>query len=322
MMHANTLYREGVTGPAYRPMLAVPAPLPAGRGWSYEFKWDGIRAIAVIGGDTAGRLRLLARSGADITVAYPELAGLGGLADDAVLDGEIAVLDGPSVPSFEALAERMHVRDARRAARLAARHPVTYLVFDLLRAGGVDLCDRPYRQRREALARLVPDGPHWMVSPVFGDGAATWAAAGENGLEGVVAKRDDSPYRPGQRSADWVKVKRVATDDLLVGGYRPGVRELGALLVGEYDEHGRLAYRGRVGGGISARQMRDLLDLLAPLRRPTSPFAAPVPQPDARGATWVEPRLVVEVAYGNRTGDGRLRFPRLRRIRTDRAIEP
>lgn len=298
-------------------MLAVAAPLPTGSGWSYEFKWDGIRAIAEIAGDSA---RLYARSGAETTVAYPELAGLAGLARDAVLDGEIAVLAG-SAPSFEALAERMHVRDARRAAHLAARHPVTYLIFDLLRWDGVDLRDRPYRQRREELARLVPDGPHWTVSPVFGDGAATWAAAEENGLEGVVAKRDDAPYLSGRRSADWVKVKRVATDDLVVGGYRPGVRELGALLVGEYDEHGRLAYRGRVGGGISAQQMRELLDLLDPLRRPTSPFAEPVPHQDARGATWVEPMVVVEVAYGNRTSDGRLRFPRLRRIRTDKAVE-
>ncbi|GAA4217596.1 ATP-dependent DNA ligase [Actinocatenispora rupis] len=317
-MHGNGAYREAVAGPSYRPMLAVAAPLPSGDGWSYEFKWDGVRAVAEIVGD---RLRLFARSGAEITVAYPELAGLAAaVPGDVVLDGEIAVL-GPTGTSFEALAERMHVRDARRAARLAARHPVTYLVFDLLRAGDVDECDRPYATRRADLAELVPEGPHWTVSPVFADGAATWAAAEENGLEGVVAKRTDSPYLPGRRSPDWVKVKRVVTDDLVVGGYRPGVRELGALLVGEYDEHGRLAYRGRVGGGISAHQHRELLDLLDPLRRPTSPFAEPVPREDARGATWVEPMVVVEVAYGNRTSDGRLRFPRLRRIRTDKLVE-
>jgi len=295
-------------------MLAVAGELPTGPGWSYEFKWDGIRAIAEISG---GRLRLSARSGADITVAYPELAALAELAADAVLDGEVAVL-GPTGPSFAALAERMHVRDAHRAARLAARMPVTYLVFDLLRYAGVDLTDRPYQYRRATLRELIVDGPRWLVPPVFSDGAATWAAAEENGIEGVVAKRLDSGYRPGQRSADWVKVKRVRTDDLVVGGWRPGARALGALLVGEYDEGAALRYRGRVGGGISAASERRLLDLLAPLGRDASPFADPVPAEDARGAHWVAPRVVVEVTYGNRTPDGRLRFPRLSRIRTDR----
>ncbi|BCJ39317.1 ATP-dependent DNA ligase [Actinocatenispora thailandica] len=297
----------------YRPMLAVAGELPTGPGWSYEFKWDGIRAIAEISG---GRLRLSARSGADITVAYPELAGLAALPGEPVLDGEIAVL-GPAGPSFAALAERMHVRDEHRAAALAARLPVTYLIFDLLRVDGTDLTAEPYRVRRAALHDRIADGPRWLVPPVFDDGAATWAAAEENGLEGVVAKRLDSRYRPDRRSADWVKVKRVHHDDLVVGGYRPGARAIGALLVGEYDGTG-LRYRGRVGGGISAARERELLALLAPLAADTSPFADPVPAEDARGAHWVTPQIVVEVRYGNRTADGRLRFPRLHRVRTDR----
>ncbi|GIL30872.1 non-homologous end-joining DNA ligase [Actinocatenispora comari] len=299
----------------YRPMLAVAGELPTGPGWSYEFKWDGIRAIAEISG---GRLRLSARSGADITVAYPELGGLAGLPGELVIDGEVAVL-GPAGPSFAALAERMHVRDAHRAAALAARLPVTYLIFDLLAADGTDLTAQPYRTRRAALRDRVADGPHWLVPPVFDDGAATWAAAEENGLEGVVAKRLDGQYRPGRRSADWIKVKRVHHDDLVVGGYRPGARTIGALLVGEYDGAG-LRYRGRVGGGISAAKERQLLDLLAPLAADASPFADPVPAEDARGAHWVTPTIVVEVTYGNRTTDGRLRFPRLNRIRTDREV--
>lgn len=294
-------------------MLATAGPLPSGPDWTYEFKWDGIRAIAALGTDGP---RLYARSGTDITVAYPELAGLGGHLPQTVLDGEIAVLTATGV-SFEALAERMHVRDPRRAARLAARQPVTYLVFDLLRSDGVDLCDVPYAERRRRLEALGLEGAHCLVPPTFDDGPATVTAATENGLEGVVAKRSGSVYRPGRRSPDWVKVKRVATDDMVVGGYRPGVRRLGALLVGEWDPRGGLRYRGRVGGGISARDQERLLGLLVPLRRPAPPFVDPVPRADALGASWVEPRLVVEVAYGNRTSDGRLRFPRFRRVRDD-----
>jgi bifunctional non-homologous end joining protein LigD len=293
------------------PMLAVAAPLPSGDEWVYEFKWDGIRAVAVI---EHGTLRLYARSGAEITVAYPELAGLAEL-PDLVLDGEVVVLTAAGA-AFGELAERMHVRDPARAARLAARVPVTYLVFDLLRAGDTDLCPLPWTARRDALEDAVPAGAHWVVPPVFDDGVATFAVSREQGLEGVVAKRRTGPYRPGRRSADWVKVKHIATDDFVVGGYRAGARPIGALLIGEPGPAG-LTFRGRVGGGTSSAQHDELLSLLKPLRRNDSPFADPVPAEDARGTVWVTPRVVVEIVYGNRTPDGRLRFPRLHRIRTD-----
>lgn len=293
------------------PMLAVAAPLPSGDEWVYEFKWDGIRAIAAI---EHGTLRLYARSGAEVTVAYPELAGLAGL-PDLVLDGEVVVLTAAGA-AFGELAERMHVRDPARAARLAARTPVTYLVFDLLRAGGTDLCPLPWTARRAALEDAVPAGAHWVVPPVFDDGVATRAVSREQGLEGVVAKRRASPYRPGRRSPDWVKVKHIATEDFVVGGYRAGARPIGALLIGEPGPAG-LTFRGRVGGGISAARQDELLARLGPLRRKDSPFADRVPAEDARGTVWVTPRVIVEVVYGNRTPDGRLRFPRLHRIRTD-----
>jgi bifunctional non-homologous end joining protein LigD len=298
-------------------MLAVTGPLPAGEGWAYELKWDGVRALAVIAG---GRLRLYARSGAEITATYPELAGLVEVAPDAVFDGEIVVLDAAGRPSFAALAERMHVRDRARAAALAATTPVTYMIFDLLALDGSDLTVLPYRQRREALERLGPAGAHWVVPPSFSDGPATVAAATEHALEGVVAKRLDSPYRPGSRSNDWIKVKRELTGDFVVGGWRPGARRLGALLVGS-PVPGGLAFRGRVGGGISAAAERALLSALAPLATDRSPFVQPLSREDARGATWVRPELVVEVRYGERTPDGRLRFPRFVRARPDKTVE-
>jgi bifunctional non-homologous end joining protein LigD len=299
-------------------MLATAGTLPSGPGWSYEFKWDGVRVLAVFEG---GPPRLYARSGAVVTVAYPEVAALS-LPAGSLLDGEMVVLDSGGRPSFTALAERMHVRDPGRAARLAATLPVTYMIFDLLRLAGEDLMTRPYRERRRRLDELDLAGPHWMVPPVFADGAATAAAARENRLEGVVAKRLESPYLPGTRSPDWIKVKFDRTGDYVVGGWRPGARKLGGLLVGLPGPDGRLRFRGRVGGGIGAAAEADLLSVLRPLATPSSPFVpGAVPREDARGAHWVRPELVVELRYGNRTPDGRLRFPRFLRMRTDKKPE-
>src|SRR5690606_31149502 len=237
--------------------------------------------------------------------------------DNAVLDAETVAFDAAGRPSFQTLAERMHVRDRARAAQLAAAVPVTYMVFDLLTLAGEDHTDRGYAQRRAALEGALKPGPHWLVPPRFTDGPATLAAAREHALEGVVAKRLRSRYQPGLRSADWVKVKREETEEFVVGGWRPGERRLGALLVGTPAAGGGLEYRGRVGGGISAAAERSLLAALEPLRAATSPFVSEVPRADAKGATWVRPELVVEVRYGQRTADGRLRFPRFVRQRPD-----
>lgn len=323
-----------MAGAPFVPMLAQPGQLPTGTGWAFELKWDGVRAIAVVG---SGRPAFYARSGVEITIAYPELAGLGadGALDDTILDGEMVAFDGDGRPSFTLLAERMHVRDRAKADRLAATVPVTYLVFDVLRLHGVDLLDRPYAQRRALLDELLLAGPAGhvpvAVPPAFDDGPATMAASRENGLEGVVAKRLDAVYRPGARTTDWIKVKLEETADLVVGGWRPGARLIGALLVGvpapapaiaslpgAVAPPGGLAFRGRVGGGISAAAERALLAVLRPLVVPASPFGATIPREDARTAFWVRPEVVVEVRYGNRTPDRRLRFPRFLRLRPDK----
>ncbi|WP_433284654.1 non-homologous end-joining DNA ligase [Micromonospora sp. CA-244673] len=304
-------------GAPLKPMLAMTGQLPAGDGWAYEFKWDGVRALADI---SRGHQHLFARSGVEITTAYPELIPLAEQVDDALLDGEV-VLFTDGQPSFTALAERMHVRNAVKAARLAATVPVTYMIFDVLRLRGADLTGRPYRERRAALESLGLGAARWAVPPVFADGPATYAAAGEHGLEGVMAKRVDAVYRAGVRSPDWVKVKLEVTGDFVVGGWRPGARKIGGLLVGVPGPDGRLVYRGRVGGGIGAALERELLRELEPLRTGGSPFAGDVPREDARGAIWVSPQVVVEVKYGQRTPDGRLRFPRILRLRPDKPAE-
>jgi bifunctional non-homologous end joining protein LigD len=311
--------------PVPRPMLATAAELPVGPDWAYEFKWDGVRALAVV---SEGRVRLFARAGTEITIAYPELAGLAaGLADagvaDAVLDGEIVMLDASGKPSFAELSERMHVRDRGRARQLAAAQPVTYMIFDVLAANGTDICAVPYVERRELLDSLAPHlggAGRWVVPPSFSDGAATLEAAHGMALEGVVAKRLGSAYKPGWRSIDWIKVKHEHTGDYVVGGWRVGRRALSALLIGVPSPDG-LIYRGRVGGGISAAVERDLLARLEPLRVKASPFSEPIPREDSKDAFYTRPLLVVEVRYGNMTPDGKLRFPRFVRLRPDKSPE-
>jgi bifunctional non-homologous end joining protein LigD len=302
-------------------MLATTGRLPVGAGWAYEFKWDGVRALAVVRSE---KVRLYARSGAEITKAYPELAGLGrDLADngitDAVLDGEIVLLDESGRPDFVALAERMHVREVGRAHQRSLTQPVNYMIFDVLAANGTEIAGVSYVERRQLLESILPplgSSSRWVVPPHFTDGPATVDAARALALEGVVAKRLLSAYRPGQRSPDWVKIKHDQTGEYVVGGWRAGRRRLGALLVGSYTPAG-LVYRGRVGGGISASAEQILLTRMADLPAGRHPFVEAVPREDAVGATWVRPELVVEVRYGNLTRDGRLRFPRYVRLRPD-----
>lgn len=314
-----------------QPMLATRAPdgagPPRGPEWAYEVKWDGVRVLA---DTTDGDLRLWARTGREVTAAYPELAGLSAV-QGAVLDGEVVVMQG-GAPSFEALAERMHVRDKARAGSLAARAPATYVVFDVLRLYGVDLTRRPFDERRATLERLtLPDRAE--LSPVYPDGQDLWEVTLAHGLEGVVAKRRTSTYQPGRRSPDWVKAAHRSTRAAAVVGWRAeqdgGVRarvsassRLGAVLLGAPDADGRWRYLGRAGSGLAGRRGEDLVAVLRPLSRPTSPLDDDVPAADARGVTWCEPEVVVDVLYLQRTRTGRLRQPVVRGRRTDSAPDP
>ncbi len=306
------------------PMLATPAPAPAalphGPDWVFEVKWDGVRALADV---HDGRLRITSRNGRDVTPGYPELAALAGLGD-VLLDGEVVLLDRGR-PSFAALAERMHVRDPRRAGVLAASRPVTYLVFDVLRRDGQDLTPRPLTERRAVLDGLTSLPAHVEVSPWYDDGDDLWSVTRAHGLEGVVAKRRGSPYRPGRRSSDWVKAAHRRTRTAVVGGWRPestGTGRLGALLLGAPDAAGGLRYLGRAGSGLGGTAARTLRDVLAPHARARSPFVDDVPAVDARGTVWVEPTVLVDTEYLVRTPTGRLRQPVVRGVRTDTVADP
>jgi bifunctional non-homologous end joining protein LigD len=303
-----------------QPMLATAGKLPTEPGWAYEFKWDGVRTL--VDASAAG-LTLTSRLGNDVTAAYPELAGLAGVADDVLLDGEV-VMFVAGRPSFSALQNRMHVRRSTDARRLAAQAPVTYLVFDVLRLYGVDLTGRPFAERRATLERLEVAGAHWTTSPLFDDGPATLQAATENGLEGVVAKRLTSAYRPGYRTAEWVKVRFSHRQEFVVGGWEHGeggrAGGIGSLLLGVY-EGDRLVYAGQVGTGFTAAALRAMERRLRPTVVPAMPFESMPPDVRGRPITWVRPETVVEVEFGQWTPDGRLRFASYQGIREDKRPE-
>ncbi|MGH8868863.1 MAG: non-homologous end-joining DNA ligase [Actinomycetes bacterium] len=307
-----------------RPMLAVsgerPPPREDGR-WGYEMKWDGVRAVVYAEG---GQLRLLSRSDRDVTVSYPELRPLGeALGSRAcILDGEVVAFSPEGRVSFAALQARMHVAKAEQARRLSRSQPVTLFLFDVLHLDGHSTLALPYRERRKLLESLGLDGPRWVVPPYFpGAGDDAMATSEAQGLEGIVAKRLDSAYEPGRRSRSWLKVKHERTQEVVVGGWRPGAGRrtgaIGSLLMGVQTEDG-LMYVGHVGSGFSDSALADLSRQLEPLARETSPFATPLPRPDSRDARWVEPRLVGEVAYGEWTPDERLRHPTWRGLRADK----
>lgn len=300
-----------------QPMLATAGPLPTGPGWAYEFKWDGVRTLA---DRSAAGLTLVSRLGNEVTKAYPELAGMASIAEDVLLDGEVvAFVDGR--PSFSALQGRMHVRGAAQARALAGRLPVTYLAFDVLRLYGVDLTDRPFSERRATLERLAVAGPHWTTSPLFDDGPATAQAAQDNGLEGVLAKRLSSVYRPGTRTAEWVKVRYSKRQEFVVGGWEHGEGGrsggIGSLLLGVYSD-GRFVYAGQVGTGFSAAALRAMEKRLRPMIVNSMPFDALPPDVRGRQITWVRPEVVVEVEFAEWTPDGRLRFASFQGVRTDK----
>lgn len=302
-----------------RPMLASPTPrAPTGPEWVHEVKWDGMRVLADVAG---GQLRLTSRTERDVTIAFPELAGLAMLFEDMLLDGEIVVMQSGR-PSFGALAERFHVTSAARASALAARLPVTLMVFDLLRLYGVDLTARTFAERRATLERLELAGPHWQVPPIFTDGKALLTATREQGLEGIVSKRTTSRYAAGVRSPDWLKLPHRASMSVVIGGWRPETDQrgpnarLGAVLVG-VPGIGGLRYLGRVGSGIAGKAGASLAADLRPLDTTDSPFVGQLPPEDLVGTTWVHPLLVCEVQSLGMTTAGRLRQPAYRGLRAD-----
>ncbi len=300
-------------GTQLRPQLAtLTDSLPTGAGWLYEPKWDGYRAIVTV---AAGEATLTSRNGTDLTERFRQVARAiphAVRSPSAVIDGEVCALDDSGTSRFEALQSG--------SGRLVL------MAFDLLSLDDEPLVDRPLVERRQMLEELVdPSSDVVRVSPAFEDGPALLAAAEAQGLEGVVAKRADAPYRSGRRTPDWQKLKLRAQDDLPIVGFTRGTgkrAKLGALVLARRESDG-LHWAGNVGSGIGDGDVERLLTALKPLARPTSPLAHTPKMPRVRAAdvTWVEPSLSAEVAYAERTREGRLRAPVFLGLRDDVPVE-
>ena len=297
-----------------KPMLAASGQPFDSPDWIFEPKIDGTRCIAII---SSGTVRLFNRRGLDITYRYPELErALAGSCHSCILDGEIAVFaDGK--PSFHSLAQRDHQMEKMRIDYLSQVMPASYVVFDIIYAEEKSLLDLPLRERKQILLHELQESEGVNIIDFYPDrGRDYFSAALKMGIEGVVAKRLASPYQPGRRSQDWIKIKKSLKLDLVVGGYIPGKGDrspyFGGLLLGAYDR-GRLHYIGRVGSGFNEVELKEISNLL--VHRETSPFASSLATPEVR---WTEPLTVVQVSALEVTADGHLRAPVFLRRREDK----
>jgi bifunctional non-homologous end joining protein LigD len=298
--------------PAYDPQLAtLVKTAPAGDDWVHELKYDGYR-IGVRLDD--GRVELLSRRGKDWTAQFPELVAAAKKleARQALLDGEAAIVLDSGKTSFQAL-QNFFGGDRRGLA---------YFAFDLLFLDGEDLRGRPLEQRKDRLARLVPDGAKGLIrrsEHVVGNGPAFFAEASRMGLEGIISKQRGQPYRAG-RTTSWLKVKCIREQELVIGGFTDpeGSREgIGALLLGVYGDSGRLAFAGKVGTGFSMKVARELRKKLNALEQKSCPFE-PAPTGPDRLAHWVKPALVAQVKFGEWTSDGKIRHSVYLGLREDK----
>lgn len=298
------------------PMAASTAPdgWTPGDGWVLERKLDGVRVVAYVAGE---EVRLLSRNRIRQEDVYPEVADAlcaGAVLDDMVVDGEVVAFDGEAT-SFERLQQRMHVHDEVRSRRSSVS--VTYLAFDLLWLAGRDVRTLPLRDRRALLTQaLEPEEAVRFSEVLDGPSGPLLAQATAEGWEGLIAKRAASSYQ-GRRSRDWVKLKVVRQQELVVVGFTEpsgGRAALGALLVGYHDD-GVLRYGGKVGTGFTEAVLRSLRATLGPLEVDVAPVIDP---PREKGAHWVRPELVAQVGFGEWSAAGRLRHPRFLGLRDDK----
>ena len=300
---------------ALDPMLAsLATDVPEGDEWSFEPKYDGIRVLAFA---TPTSARLVTRNGKDKTAQFPGIAEAARKAAARsrralVLDGEVVALEKDTPARFQELQQRMHVKDSRAIADFESSAPVALMVFDLLVDGDDVLIHEPWTKRRARLETRLRNrtSPELrLTESVRDDGQAMLDRARAKGWEGIIAKRVDTPYLPGVRSRDWLKLKLEFRQEFVVGGWtepRNSRQHIGALLLGYYDR-GRLIYAGNMGGGFDNAGLAEMHDLLAPLERKTSPFEE-TPRP-REPVHWVRPKIVVEVKFNEWTADGKLRQP-------------
>jgi bifunctional non-homologous end joining protein LigD len=286
----------------------------------FEPKWDGLRALLFLRERT---IELQNRNLRDATGSYPEIQKVTGniRAKTAIVDGEIVVLGANGTPNFGHLQARFGVDDPKRVSVLAKTTPVTYVTFDLLHIDGQDVINKPLLERKKRLKSIVKEGPYLLYGEhVEAKGTRFFKEATDHGFEGVIAKQSQSQYVPGLRTDYWIKIKKINTTDCVVVGFSEGegarVPTFGSLILAAYDNDGKLQHVGNVGGGFSNDNLEQVKKKLDKVRVKAPTIQGPVDSPTP--VTWVKPMLVVEVAYMAVTNDGRLRFPRFKRMRTDK----
>ncbi len=289
-------------------------------GWLFELKLDGYRLLAVRDGADA---RLISRNGNDLSAQFPEvIRSLAAMPFDRLLiDGEVVAIDANGRPSFQRLQQRGRLQRALDIRRATVDNPVTFYAFDLLGFEDYDLRPLPLEQRKPLLERLLPPaGAIRYLEHFDGDGLALYEQVRGLGLEGIIAKRADAPYRAGRGPA-WLKIRTRRTDDfVIVGLTKPkGSRGgFGALYLAQF-VGGDLVFSGRAGTGFSDKQLADLRSRLENVKRDGPACIGPIP--NEKGVIWVEPRLVCEVEFTERTDDGLLRQPVFLRERSDKRPE-
>ena len=296
------------------PMYAtIGTAAPTGAGWSFEPKYDGMRALAFV---SPARVRLMTRNGKDKAKQFPEVAAALGtlgrrLGRRCIVDGEVVALERNRPGHFQALQGRFHLKRGADIEAAMRASPAAIVIFDLLAIGDENLMNAPWTERRARLEQLLERAPEGVrISEMSPNGARMLDRARKGGWEGVIAKRSEARYVPGARSRDWLKLKLQHRAEFVIGGYTEPRRTrsyLGAILLGYFDESGGLRYVGHTGGGFNRESLREMYEQLSRIEQPESPFTN-TPRTNER-AHWVKPRVVVEVKFAEWTSDGRLRQP-------------
>ena len=300
---------------SYKPMLAKEATKPfSSKDWIFEIKWDGFRAIAYVNDEVS----LRSRNNKELIDNFPELCELKELTRNAVLDGEIVIIKNGKA-DFQALQERGKAVRASEIQSQTMRLPVQYIVFDILENDGNSIMNLPLTERKKILQSSLKEGQHIILSDFVEEkGEDYYKAAFEKGIEGIIAKRKDSLYRPGFRSGEWLKIKTLQSCDCVIFGYTKGTgvraKTFGALILGLYDKKTPV-FVGKVGTGFPQETLEELLEAFRSLRTSEKAFETGLHEE----ITWLKPKLVCEVYYQLVTRDRKLRMPRFRGLRKDKS---
>lgn len=299
----------------YKPMLAKEvARAFSDKDWIFEIKWDGFRALAYVNETVS----LRSRNNKELIDNFPELTELKQLTRNVVLDGEIVVIKNGNA-DFQALQERGKAVKASEIQYQASRQPAQYVVFDILEKDGESVTGLPLVERKKILQETVKEGKNVVLSDfVEEEGEGYYKAALEKGIEGIIAKRKDSPYQQGLRTGEWLKIKKLQSCDCVIFGYTKGTgaraKTFGALILGLYDKKTPV-FVGKVGTGFTEKTLEELLETFKLLKSEKAPFETRLHEE----ITWLKPELVCEVYYQVVTNDGRLRMPRFQGLRKDKS---